>query len=96
MQPVIEETAAKLAATDPALDERVPDQLFGLDRRGRLPPLAGAGRGDPDQARRRLREGPQRPPRAPGYSKEWLREVVKHRPDQFKLPENGKPVETDH
>ena len=59
MQPVIEETAAKLAATRPGPDERVPDQLFGLDRRGRLPPLAGAGRVDPDQARRRLREGPQ-------------------------------------
>ena len=35
-------------------------------------------------------------PRAPGYSKDWLREVVKHRPDQFKLPKNGRPVETDH
>jgi hypothetical protein len=34
--------------------------------------------------------------RAPGYSKEWLQQVVKSRPEQFKLPENRKAVETDH
>jgi hypothetical protein len=34
--------------------------------------------------------------RAPGYSKEWLREVVKSRPEQFRLPEDRKPTETDH
>ena len=38
------------------LDARVPDQLFGLDRRGGLPQLAGGGRVDPDQACRRLCE----------------------------------------
>ena len=39
---------------------------------------------------------PKGSPKAPGYSKDWLREVVKGRPEQFKLPENRQPVETDH
>ena len=76
--------------------ERVPDQLLGLDRRRGLPPLARARRGDPDQARRRLRERSKRPGQCAGYSTEWLQEVVKARPEQFKLPENRKAVETDH
>ena len=34
--------------------------------------------------------------RAPGYSKEWLQRIVEARPDQFTLPKNRAPVETDH
>ena len=63
MQPVIEEAAAKLGATRPGLDARVPYQLFGVDGRGGFPQLAGSGRVDPGQACRRLREE-----RSPGTS----------------------------
>jgi dipeptidase len=34
--------------------------------------------------------------KAQGYSPEWLRQVVKERPEQFKLPVDTKPKETDH
>ena len=91
MQPVIEETAVKLAAGRPGPHAHVPDQLLGLDRRGRLPPLAGARRVDPDQARRRLRQGPQRAPKAAGYSKEWLRKVLSDKPRQFRVDEATDP-----
>ena len=75
----------------------VPDQLFGLDRRGGLPPLARAGRVDPDPPRRRLPPGPQRPLQVPRLPQaEWLGRVVRERPDQFKLPIDRKSGETDH
>jgi hypothetical protein len=35
-------------------------------------------------------------PRAPGYSSDWLRQVVKARPEQFQLPVHRRPAETDH
>ena len=68
MQPIIEETAAKLAATDTALDELIPDQLFRVDRRCGVSPLARPCRGDPVPARRWLYEGPE------GFAQgTWLR-----------------------
>ena len=60
MQPVIEETAAKLAATDPALPELIPDELFRVNGRCRLSALARAGCGHLIQARRWLHEGSER------------------------------------
>ena len=33
---------------------------------------------------------------SPGYPAEWLQRVVRERPDQFKLPVDKKPGETDH
>jgi len=96
MQPVIEETAAKLATTDPALmnsfltsySVSTGDAVFRCWQE-----LASA-------ILTRHVDGyikdPKGSPKAPGYSKDWLREVVKRRPDQFKLPKNGQPAETDH
>jgi dipeptidase len=96
MQPVIEETAAKLAASDPALARTFLTNYSvstGDAVLRRWQELASAiltrhvdGYQKDDKGR----------PKAPGYSQEWLREVIGRRPDQFKLPEDRQPVETDH
>ncbi len=96
MQPVIEETAAKLAASDPALARSfltnysvsTGDAVFRHWQEVASSILTkhvdGYLKDDKGDSK------------APGYSKDWLREVIKIRPDQFKLPENKQPVETDH
>jgi dipeptidase len=96
MQPVIEETAVKLALTDSNLMHSFLTNYVVSTGEGafrRWQELAQAilckhvdGYVKDEKGR----------PDAPGYSKEWLREVVKSRPGQFNLPENRKPSETDH
>ncbi len=96
MQPVIEETAAKLAATDPALMRSfltsyavsTGDAVFR-----RWQDLAAAILSKHVDG---YMKDPKGSPKAPGYAQDWLREVVKCRPEQFKLPENHQPAETDH
>jgi len=96
MQPVIEETAAKLAAADPALARSF---------------LTNYSVSTAEALFRRWQElaeeiiaknidgyikAPDARSKSAGYSEEWLRHVVESRPEQFKLPETSKPVETDH
>ena len=96
MQPVIEEAAAKLAATDPALARAF---------------LTNYSVSTGEAVFRRWRElaesiltrhvdgylqQPNGRSRAPGYPGEWLKRVVQERPDQFKLPADRKSTETDH
>jgi dipeptidase len=96
MQPVIEETAAKLATTDPALmnafltnySVSTGEAVFHRWRELAESILTKHVDG--------YVKDPKGSPRAPGYSKDWLQRVVKARPDQFKLPEDRAPVETDH
>jgi dipeptidase len=96
MQPIIEETAAKLAAADPSLArsfltnysistaEAVFRRWQDLAQSILTQNVDGYTKDDKGR------------PKAAGYSDEWLRHVVTSRPGQFKLPKNGKPVETDH
>ncbi len=96
MQPVIEETAAKLASTDPALmnsfltnySVSTGDAVFH-----RWQELASAILSKHVDG---YMKDPKGSPKAPGYAQGWLREVIKCRPGQFKLPESHQPVETDH
>jgi dipeptidase len=97
MQPVIEEAAAKLVAAGDASLARsfltnysvsTGDAVF---RRWQ----ALVGEILTRHVDGYLKEQNGRP-RAPGYSQEWLRQVVKDRPEQFKLPKATKPTETDH
>jgi len=93
---VIEETAIKLAATDSALmssfmtsySVSTGDTVFR-----RWQDLAAAILSKHVDG---YMKDPKGSPKAPGYAQDWLREVVKCRPEQFKLPENRQPVETDH
>jgi hypothetical protein len=96
MQPDIEETAVKLAATDPAhmsafLTNYSVSTGDGVSHRWQQ--LAA-------EILTKHVDGyvkdPKGRPEVSGYSKEWHREVVKCRPEQFKLPETRQPVETDH
>ncbi|WP_165229629.1 dipeptidase [Aquisphaera insulae] len=96
MQPVIEEAAAKLAATDPALANTFLTNYSvstGEAVFRRWQEVASAILTKHVDGYLKNAKGH---PSAPGYSAEWLREVVKSRPDQFKLPENKKAEETDH
>jgi len=96
MQPVIEETAVKLAASDPALmrsfltsySVSTGDAVFR-----RWQELASAILTRHVDGYMKDSQGL---PKAPGYSKDWLREVINRRPDQFKLPKDSQPNETDH
>ncbi|MDR3618268.1 MAG: C69 family dipeptidase [Paludisphaera borealis] len=96
MQPVIEETAAKLAAADPALAQSFLTNYS-------VSTAEAVFRRWQDLAQTILTRNvdgytkdANGHPKAAGYSEEWLRHVVESRPDQFKLPETKKPVETDH
>ena len=94
MQPVIEEAAAKLAATDPALmrafltnysvstGEAVFRRWQGLAESILTKHVDGYVKDAKGRAR------------GAGYSPEWLKRVVADRPDQFKL--QMKSTETDH
>jgi hypothetical protein len=96
MQPVIEETAAKLAATDPTLMNSYLTSYSISSGDGvfhRWQELASAILTKHVDGYVKDSNGRAR---SPGYSKDWLREVIRQRPDQFKLPENRKPTETDH
>jgi dipeptidase len=96
MQPVIEETAARLESTDPALMSKflttysvsTGEEVFHRWQELMESILTKNVDG--------YVKDPTGRPKAPGYSKEWLEHVVKSRPEQFKLPENHRPVETDH
>jgi dipeptidase len=97
MQPVIEESAAKLfAAGDESLARSFLTNYSvstgeGIFRRWQA--LAG------EILTKHVDgyvKGPNGRARAPGYPEEWLRQVVKERPEQFKLPTNGKPPEKDY
>jgi dipeptidase len=96
MQPVIEETAAKLVAADPALAKSfltnysvsTAEALFRRWQELAQEIIAKNIDG--------YVKVPNARSRADGYSEEWLRHVVESRPEQFKLPETSKPVETDH
>ena len=96
MQPVIEEAAVKLTASDPALARTF---------------LTNYSVSTGDAVFRHWQDlasviltkhvdgyvkDPKGSPRAPGYSHEWLREVVKNRPAQFTLPKHQHSSETDH
>jgi dipeptidase len=96
MQPVIEEAAARLSATDPALARAF---------------LTNYSVSTGEAVFRRWRElaesiltkhvdgyvqQPNGRSKAPGYPAEWLKKVVEERPDQFKLPIDRKSAETDH
>jgi dipeptidase len=93
MQPVVEETAAKLAAADPALAHTfltnysvsTGQAVFRRWQELAENILTKHVDGYLKDAGGRAR--------SPGYSKEWLEEVIKRRPDQFKLPETPKPGE---
>ena len=96
MQPIIEETAAKLAEADPALAKSFLTNYSVSTAEAvfrRWQQLAG-------EIITKNVDGyvqvPNARSKAIGYSEEWLRHVVESRPDQFKLPETNKPVETDH
>jgi dipeptidase len=96
MQPVIEETAVKLAATDPAL------------ARGFLTNYSVSTGEAVFRRWKELAESiltrhvdgyvqqPNGRSKSVGYSPEWLERVVRERPDQFKLPVDKKSSETDH
>jgi dipeptidase len=94
MQPVIEETAAKLAAADPALARTfltnysvsTADALVRDWRR-----LAESILTKHVDAYQKDDLGA---PKAPGYSPEWLKKVVADRGELLKLP--AKPAGTDH
>jgi dipeptidase len=96
MQPVIEETAAKLAASDEGLARTF---------------LSNYSVSTGEAVFRRWQElaesiltkhvdgfvkDPNGRSRPAGYSEDWLRRVVGDRPDQFKLPADQKRAETDH
>jgi dipeptidase len=95
MQPVIEEAAVKLAATDESLmrafltnysvstGEAVFRRWQGLAESILTKHVDGYMKDEDGR------------PRAPGYSPDWLRKVVESRPEQFKLPAEGSK-ETDH
>jgi dipeptidase len=97
MQPVIEEAAAKLSASG---DESLARSFLtnysvstgeGVFRRWQA--LAG-------EILTKHVDGYMKDPngraKAPGYAPEWLRQVVKERPEQFKLKATSKAAETDH
>jgi dipeptidase len=96
MQPVIEEAAAKLSATDPTLARAFLTNYSvstgeGVFRRWKELAESILTRhvdGYLQQANGRSQ--------APGYPAEWLQRVVRERPDQFKLPVDRKSSETDH
>ena len=93
MQPVIEEAAAKLFATDEALARRFLTNYTvstGEAVFRRWHDLAHEILTNHVDLYQKDKKGN---PSAPGYSEEWLRKVVKERPEQFKLPKVG---ETDH
>ncbi|MDG3004920.1 dipeptidase [Paludisphaera mucosa] len=94
MQPVIEETAAKLAAADPALAQTfltnysvsTADAVFRRWQALAQTVLTTHVDGYQKDVRGE--------PKAPGYSPEWLRQVVAGRGAQLKLP--ARAAETDH
>jgi dipeptidase len=96
MQPVIEEAAAKLAASDPALmrsfltsySVSTGDAVFRYWQDLATTILTKHVDG--------YVKDKKGSPKAPGYSKEWLHEVVKQRASQLKLPATGHSSETDH
>ncbi len=95
MQPIIEEAAAKLAATDPTLMKSFLTNYSVSTGEGVFRRWQGLAEtiltrhvdGYVKDARGRSR--------GVGYSSEWLRKVVEERPDQFRL-KPGKAGETDH
>jgi dipeptidase len=96
MQPAIEETAAKLATTDPTLARAFLTNYSvstGEAVFRRWKELA-------ESILTRHVDGYVQQPggrsRAPGYPAEWLERVVRERPEQFKLPVDRKSSETDH
>ena len=94
MQPVIEETAAKLAASDPALARTFLSNYTVSTGEGvyrRWKELAEAILTKHVDGYVKDESGRSR---APGYSEDWLREVVRSRPEQFRLERAAK--ETDH
>ncbi len=96
MQPVIEETAVKLATTDPALMQSFLTTYSVSSGEAvfhRWQDLASAILTKHVDGYVKNSSGR---PQSPGYSKDWLREVVKQRSEQFKLPQNRQPAETDH
>jgi dipeptidase len=96
MQPVIEETAAKLLASGDEALARAYLTNYSVSTGeavfGRWKALAGEIVTKHVDA---YQKDPSGRPRSPGYSPEWLRQVVKERKEQLKLP-NSKSGETDH
>jgi dipeptidase len=96
MQPVIEEAAAKLAASDESLmrsfltnySVSTGDAVFRRWQGLAESILARHVDGYVKDTNGRSR--------GVGYSREWLRRVVAERPDQFKLPVDKTPTDTDH
>jgi dipeptidase len=93
MQPVIEQAAAKLAATD----EKLARAFLTNYSVSTGEAVFRRWRGLAEQILTRhvdayLKDANGHPS-APGYSAEWLRRVVKERPDQFALPTTS---QTDH
>jgi dipeptidase len=96
MQSVIEETAVKLAGSDPALmrsfvtnySVSTGDAVFRQWQDLATAILTKHVDGYVKDSKGR--------PKASGYPSQWLQHVIKNRPTQFKLPENRHPAETDH
>ena len=96
MQPVIEETAVKLAATDESLARAFLTNYSVSTGEAVFRRWQGLAESILTKHVDGYVKGPNGRPGAPGYSKEWLRKVVADRPDQFKVDTGRKPSETDH
>ncbi len=93
MQPFIEETAAKLAASDEALSRSFLTRYSvstGEAVFRRWQELAEAILTKHVDG---YMKDPTGNPQAVGYSSDWLREVVRARPEQFRLPASSRPIE---
>jgi dipeptidase len=93
MQPVIEEAAAKLGASDPALMREFLTNYSVSTGDAVFRNWQAVAESIMVKHVDGYVKGAEGRPRGVGYSKEWLERVVKDRPEQFKV-ENSK--ETDH
>jgi dipeptidase len=96
MQPVIEEAAAKLVASG---DESLARAFLTNYSVSTGEAVCGRWKGLIGEIVTRHIDGYMKDDkgrsRSPGYSEDWLRQVVKERPDQFRLPDT-RTGETDH
>ena len=94
MQPVIEEAAVKLAATDPALMRQFLTNYSVLTGEAVFRNWQGVAESILVKHVDGYVKSDQGRPRGVGYSPEWLKRVVADRPEQFKV--QMKSSETDH
>jgi dipeptidase len=94
MQPVIEETAAKLASSDLPLARTFLTNYTVSTGEGVFRRWKEVAEGILTKHVDGYIKDEKGRARAPGYSEQWLREVVRSRPEQFRLEHEAK--ETDH